>query len=31
MSEIVRMDVNDEWVHTGIAQAGDFYFLMTFR
>ena len=27
MSEIVRLDVNEEWAHTGIVKAGDFYFL----
>lgn len=27
MSEIIRMDVNEEWAHTGIIKAGDFYFL----
>lgn len=27
MSEIVRMDVNEEWAHTGIIKAGDFCFL----
>ena len=27
MSEIVRMDVNEEWAHSGIIKAGDFYYL----
>lgn len=27
MSEIERYDVNEDWVHTGIIKAGDFYFL----
>ncbi len=27
MSEIVRFDVNEEWAHTGMIKAGDFYFL----
>lgn len=27
MSEIVRLDVNEEWAHAGIIKAGDFYFL----
>ena len=27
MGEIVRMDVNEEWAHTGIIKAGDFCFL----
>lgn len=27
MSEIVRMDVNEEWAHAGIVKAGDFCFL----
>ena len=27
MSEIKRFDVNEDWAHTGIIKAGDFYFL----
>lgn len=27
MSEIKRFDVNEEWAHTGMIKAGDFYFL----
>ena len=27
MSEIERYDVNEDWAHTGIIQAGDFYYL----
>lgn len=27
MSEIERFDVNEEWAHSGIIKAGDFYFL----
>ena len=27
MSEIERYDVNEEWAHTGLIKAGDFYFL----
>lgn len=27
MSEIVRLDVNEQWAHTGIVKAGDFYYL----
>lgn len=27
MNEIVRLDVNEEWAHAGIIQAGDFCFL----
>lgn len=27
MSEIERFDVNEDWAHTGIIKAGDFYFL----
>ena len=27
MSEIVRQDVNEQWAHTGIMKAGDFYYL----
>jgi len=27
MSEIKRYDVNEEWAHTGIIKAGDFYYL----
>ena len=27
MSEIVRLDVNEQWVYTGIIKAGDFYYL----
>lgn len=27
MSEIERFDVSEEWAHTGIIKAGDFYFL----
>lgn len=27
MSGIERFDVNEEWAHTGIIKAGDFYFL----
>lgn len=27
MSEIVRQDVNEQWAHTGIIKAGDFYYL----
>ena len=27
MSEIVRLDVNEQWAHTGIIKAGDFYYL----
>lgn len=27
MSEIIRKDVNEEWAHTGIIKAGDFYYL----
>ena len=27
MSGIIRMDVNEEWAHSGIIKAGDFYFL----
>jgi len=27
MSEIERYDVNEEWAHTGIIKAGDFYYL----
>ena len=27
MSEIVRMDINEDWAHTGIIKAGDFCFL----
>lgn len=27
MNEIERFDVNEEWAHSGIIKAGDFYFL----
>ena len=27
MSEIERYDVNEDWAHTGIIKAGDFYYL----
>ena len=27
MSEIIRRDVHEEWAHSGIIKAGDFYFL----
>ena len=27
MSEIIRQDVNEQWAHTGIIKAGDFYYL----
>ena len=27
MSEIIRKDVNEEWAHTGILKAGDFYYI----
>ena len=27
MSAIIRKDVNEEWAHSGIIKAGDFYFL----
>lgn len=27
MSEIIRSDVNEEWAHSGIVEAGDFVFL----
>ncbi len=27
MSEIERFDVNEDWAHSGIIRAGDFYFL----
>lgn len=27
MNEIVRKDVNEEWAHSGIVKAGNFYFL----
>ena len=27
MSEIIRMDINEDWAHTGIMKAGDFCFL----
>jgi enamine deaminase RidA (YjgF/YER057c/UK114 family) len=27
VSEIKRFDVNEEWAHTGMIKAGDFYFL----
>ena len=27
MSDIVRLDVNEEWAHAGIIKAGSFYFL----
>lgn len=27
MSEITRLDVSEEWAHTGIVKAGDYYFL----
>ena len=27
MSEIERFDVNEDWAHTGMIKAGDFYFL----
>lgn len=27
MREIVRSDVNEDWVHSGIAEAGDFAFI----
>ena len=27
MSEIERFDINENWAHTGIMKAGDFYFL----
>ncbi len=27
MSEIKRFDVNEDWAHSGIIKAGDFYFL----
>lgn len=27
MSEIIRHDVNEEWAHSGIIEAGDFAFL----
>ena len=27
MSEIIRMDVNEEWAHSGIIKAGDFCYL----
>lgn len=27
MSEIERFDVNENWAHTGLIKAGDFYFL----
>ncbi len=27
MREIVRSDVNEEWAHSGIVEAGDFVFI----
>ena len=27
MREIIRSDINDEWAHSGIVEAGDFVFL----
>lgn len=27
MSEIIRSDVNEEWAHSGIVEAGDFVFI----
>ncbi len=27
MGEIKRLDINEEWAHSGIIQAGDFYYL----
>ena len=27
MSEVIRHDLNEEWVHSGIVEAGDFCFL----
>ncbi len=27
MSEIIRKDVSEEWAHSGIIKAGDFYYL----
>lgn len=27
MSEITRLDVSEEWAHTGIVKAGDYCFL----
>lgn len=27
MSDIIRMDINEDWAHAGIIKAGDFYFL----
>ncbi|WP_455716499.1 hypothetical protein [Anaerosporobacter sp.] len=27
MSEIIRHDVNDQWAHFGIVEAGDFLFM----
>jgi len=27
MNEIERYDVNEEWVHSGIIKAGNFYFI----
>ena len=27
MSEIIRMDISENWAHSGIIKAGDFYYL----
>ncbi len=27
MSKIIRSDVNEEWAHSGIVEAGDFVFI----
>ena len=27
MGEIIRKDINEEWAHSGIIKAGDYYFL----
>ena len=27
MSEIIRKDVNEDWAHSGIIKAGDFYLI----
>lgn len=31
MREIERYDVNEEWAHTGIIKAGDFFFELLCR
>ena len=27
MSEIIRTEVNEEWAHTGIVEAGEYFFI----